>query len=144
VLHWKSTVFAVTVPDRYVGDARARASIGIDIPKLCATDSIEPFGSCRLCVVEIEGARGYAGIVHDAGCRRHGRYAEPASRDVRRGIMELYISDHPLDCLTCSANGELRTAGHGRRRGLREVRYNPHGHNHLQAVKDESNPYFTF
>jgi len=37
---------------------RAAALAGVDIPKLCATDSLEPFGSCRLCLVEIEGRKG--------------------------------------------------------------------------------------
>ena len=43
------------------GTSIMRASViaGITVPKLCATDSLEPFGSCRLCVVEIEGRRGY-------------------------------------------------------------------------------------
>ena len=58
--------------------------------------------------------------------------------------MELYISDHPLDCLTCSANGncELQTAAG--EVGLRDVRYGYEGENHLSAPVDGSNPYFNF
>ena len=65
-------------------------------------------------------------------------------RKLRRGVMELYISDHPLDCLTCSANGncELQTAAG--EVGLRDVRYGYAGENHLDAVVDGSNPYFNF
>ncbi len=63
--------------------------------------------------------------------------------DVRRGIMELYISDHPLDCLTCSANGDCELQDMAGAVGLREVRYNP-VETHLNAEKDESNPYFSF
>ncbi len=124
---------------------RAASSIGIDIPKLCATDSIEPFGSCRLCVVQIEGGRGMP-----ASCTTpvaEGLKVTTQNKklaDVRRGIMELYISDHPLDCLTCSANGDCELQDMAGAVGLREVRYNPLGENHLQAVKDETNPYFSF
>jgi formate dehydrogenase major subunit len=124
---------------------RAAASIGIDIPKLCATDSIEPFGSCRLCVVEIKNARGMP-----ASCTTpiaEGMVVTTQNKklaDVRRGVMELYISDHPLDCLTCSANGDCELQDMAGAVGLREVRYNPAGENHLHSVKDESNPYFTF
>jgi formate dehydrogenase major subunit len=124
---------------------RAAASIGIDIPKLCATDSIEPFGSCRLCVVEIKGGRGMP-----ASCTTpiaEGMVVTTQNKklaDVRRGVMELYISDHPLDCLTCAANGDCELQDMAGAVGLREVRYNPAGENHLRAVKDESNPYFTF
>jgi formate dehydrogenase major subunit len=124
---------------------RAAASIGIDIPKLCATDSIEPFGSCRLCVVEIKGGRGMP-----ASCTTpiaEGMVVTTQNKklaDVRRGVMELYISDHPLDCLTCAANGDCELQDMAGAVGLREVRYNPAGENHLNSVKDESNPYFTF
>ncbi len=58
--------------------------------------------------------------------------------------MELYISDHPLDCLTCSANGDCELQDMAGAVGLREVRYGYEGANHLDAPKDESNPYFTF
>ncbi|MGZ8143861.1 MAG: formate dehydrogenase subunit alpha [Methylosarcina sp.] len=124
---------------------RAAASIGIEIPKLCATDSLDPFGSCRLCVVEIKGGRGMP-----ASCTTpvaEGMIVTTQNKrlaDVRRGVMELYISDHPLDCLTCSANGDCELQDMAGAVGLREVRYNPQGENHLNAVKDESNPYFSF
>jgi formate dehydrogenase major subunit len=136
--------FQVTAPDG-TSVLRAAASIGIDIPKLCATDSIEPFGSCRLCVVEIKGARGMP-----ASCTTpvaEGMVVTTQNKklaDVRRGVMELYISDHPLDCLTCAANGDCELQDMAGAVGLREVRYNPLGENHLSAVKDQSNPYFTF
>ena len=63
---------------------------------------------------------------------------------LRRGVMELYISDHPLDCLTCPANGDCELQDMAGAVGLREVRYGYEGANHLDAEKDESNPYFTF
>ena len=63
---------------------------------------------------------------------------------LRRSVMELYISDHPLDCLTCAANGDCELQDMAGAVGLREVRYGYAGDNHLGAEKDESNPYFTF
>jgi formate dehydrogenase major subunit len=135
--------FKVTAP---VGTSvmRAAASIGIDIPKLCATDSIEPFGSCRLCVVQIEGGRGMpASCTTPVAEGMKVVTQNPRLAEVRRGVMELYISDHPLDCLTCSSNGDCELQDMAGAVGLREVRYKPVT-THLDAKKDESNPYFSF
>ncbi len=63
---------------------------------------------------------------------------------LRRNVMELYISDHPLDCLTCPANGDCELQDMAGSVGLREVRYGFEGENHLKSVKDDSNPYFSF
>ena len=118
---------------------------GISIPKLCATDSLEPFGSCRLCLVEIEGRRGYPASCTTPvaeGIKVHTQ--TPKLADVRRGVMELYISDHPLDCLTCATNGDCELQDMAGAVGLREVRYGYEGENHLKAEKDTSNPYFQF
>ncbi len=123
----------------------ASMMIGTEIPKLCATDSLEPFGSCRLCLVEIEGRRGTPASCTtpvEEGMVVHTQ--TPRLADLRRGVMELYISDHPLDCLTCSANGDCELQDMAGAVGLREVRYGYDGENHLNAPKDESNPYFTF
>ena len=134
----------ITVPE---GTSIMRASIlaGINVPKLCATDSLEPFGSCRLCVVEIEGRRGFPASCTTPvaeGLKVHTQ--TPKLADIRRGTMELYISDHPLDCLTCATNGDCELQDMAGAVGLREVRYGYDGENHLKAEKDESNPYFTF
>ena len=135
--------FKVSVPEG-TSIMRAAASIGIDIPKLCATDSIEPFGSCRLCVVQIEGGRGMpASCTTPAAEGLKVVTQNQKLAEVRRGVMELYISDHPLDCLTCSSNGDCELQDMAGAVGLREVRYNP-VETHLHAVKDESNPYFSF
>src|SRR5271169_2368420 len=135
---------AVTVPS---GTSVMRASIeaGSNVPKLCATDSLEPFGSCRLCLVEIDGRKGYPAsctTVVEPGMKVRTQ-SEPLAR-IRRGVMELYISDHPLDCLTCSANGNCELQDMAGMVGLREVRYGYDGANHLKAPVDASNPYFTF
>ncbi|WP_306004761.1 formate dehydrogenase subunit alpha [Aquicoccus porphyridii] len=151
--------FDVTVPEG-TSVMRAAAEAGISVPKLCATDSVEAFGSCRLCVVEIEGRRGTPsscttpvapGMVVHTGSSK--------VRKIRRGVMELYISDHPLDCLTCSANGDCELQDMAGAVGLRDVRYtapegapldnhfearDTSGENHRYLPKDESNPYFTY
>ncbi len=136
---------------------RASMEAGIKVPKLCATDMVNAFGSCRLCLVEIEGRNGTPAscttpvaegmVVHT----QTGRL-----KDIRRGVMELYISDHPLDCLTCAANGDCELQDMAGAVGLREVRYGYEGRNHVQTresggalnarymPKDESNPYFTY
>jgi len=124
---------------------RAAAENSINIPKLCATDSLDPFGSCRLCLVEIEGRRGYpASCTTPAEAGMVVRTQSPKLQEIRKGVMELYISDHPLDCLTCPANGNCELQDMAGVTGLREVRYGYEGANHLKLKKDESNPYFTF
>ncbi|HEY9415803.1 MAG TPA: formate dehydrogenase subunit alpha [Pseudonocardia sp.] len=127
---------------------RAAKHAGIDIPKLCATDSLEAFGSCRLCVVEIDGAKGTPASCTTpvSGGMVVRTQTEKVAR-LRRGVMELYISDHPLDCLTCSANGDCELQDMAGVTGLREVRYGSGvdaGANHLDAPTDSSNPYFDF
>lgn len=134
---------SVTVP---AGTSIMRAAITADIPipKLCATDRLEAFGSCRLCLIEIDGRRG----MH-ASCTepvQNGIDVHTQSESIakmRRGVMELYISDHPLDCLTCSANGDCELQDMAGAVGLREVRYSD-GENHITADVDTTNPYFSF
>jgi len=124
---------------------RAAALVGVDIPKLCATDRLESFGSCRLCLVEIDGRRGTPSSCTtpvSAGMSVHTQ--TPRLERLRRGVMELYISDHPLDCLTCAANGDCELQDMAGAVGLRDVRYGYAGANHLGLGKDTSNPYFTF
>ncbi|HVY17021.1 MAG TPA: formate dehydrogenase subunit alpha [Rhodopila sp.] len=124
---------------------RAAMEAGIKVPKLCATDSLNSFGSCRLCLVEIEGRSGTpASCTTPVAPGMAVHTISDKLRRLRRGVMELYISDHPLDCLTCSANGncELQTAAG--EVGLRDVRYGYEGANHLSAPVDASNPYFDF
>jgi formate dehydrogenase major subunit len=134
----------VTVPEGTSIMHAAQLS-GVTVPKLCATDSLEPFGSCRLCLVEIEGRRGYpASCTTPVADGIKVKTQTSKLADIRRGVMELYISDHPLDCLTCAANGDCELQDMAGAVGLREVRYGYDGENHLGQTKDESNPYFTF
>ena len=135
---------SVSVPEG-TSIMHAASLSGVTVPKLCATDSLEPFGSCRLCLVEIEGRRGYPASCTTPvaeGIKVHTQ--TPKLADIRRGVMELYISDHPLDCLTCATNGDCELQDMAGAVGLRDVRYGYEGENHLKSVKDTSNPYFTF
>ena len=136
--------FQVTVP-KGASVMRAANEIGLPIPKLCATDSVKAFGSCRLCLVEVEGRKGTPAscttLVEDGMVIR--TQTERLAK-LRRGVMELYISDHPLDCLTCSDNGDCELQDMAGAVGLREVRYGYDGDNHTVSAKDESNPYFTY
>lgn len=141
---------SVTVPAG-TSVMRAAAEAGIGVPKLCATDSLEPFGSCRLCLVEIEGRRGYpASCTTPVEAGMKVRTQSGKLGDLRRGVMELYISDHPLDCLTCPTNGNCELQDMAGVVGLREVRYADGSGGaapiatHTQMKKDESNPYFTY
>ncbi len=124
---------------------RAAAEVGLDVPKLCATDSLKPFGSCRLCLVEIDGKKGTpASCTTPVEPGMVVRTQTPKIERLRRNVMELYISDHPLDCLTCPANGDCELQDMAGVVGLREVRYGYEGENHLDAPTDATNPYFSF
>ena len=154
---------SVSVPEG-TSIMRAAMEMGTQIPKLCATDMVDAFGSCRLCLVEIEGRNGtpascttpaMEGLVVHTQTER--------LKKLRKGVMEFYISDHPLDCLTCAANGDCELQDMAGAVGLRDVRYGYDGENHVFAKtksghshspeacendrwmpKDESNPYFTY
>ncbi|RYX88650.1 MAG: formate dehydrogenase subunit alpha [Comamonadaceae bacterium] len=128
---------------------RAAVDAGVKVPKLCATDSVEPFGSCRLCLVEVEGRKGYpASCTTPCEPGMKVRTQTPKLQELRKGVMELYISDHPLDCLTCSANGNCELQDMAGVTGLREVRYGLDGANHFRGADkpkiDDSNPYFSY
>jgi len=124
---------------------RAASVAGGAIPKLCASDNLAAFGSCRLCLVEIEGMRGTpASCTMPAAEGMAVHTQTPRLQKLRRGVMELYISDHPLDCLTCSANNDCELQDAAAQVGLRDVRYGYAGENHLGQTLDESNPYFDF
>ncbi len=138
----------ITVPEG-TSIMRAASMAQVPIPKLCATDMLEAWGSCRMCLVEIEGVKGTP-----ASCTtpvREGMQVRTQTQrleKLRRGVMELYISDHPLDCLTCPTNGDCELQDMAGAVGLREVRYGFRGENHFapeaKAPVDVSNPYFQY
>jgi formate dehydrogenase major subunit len=124
---------------------RAAMEMGTQIPKLCATDMLDAFGSCRLCLVEIEGRAGTpASCTTPVAPGMAVKTQTERLKRLRKGIMELYISDHPLDCLTCAANGDCELQDMAGAVGLRDVRYGYGGDKHPNPGKDESNPYFTY
>ncbi len=137
---------SVTVP-RGTSLMRAAAELGVSVPKLCATDSLEAFGSCRLCLVEIDGRRGYpASCTTPAEDGMTVRTQSPKLEQLRQGVMELYLSDHPAESVLRD-DGSRELHDMARSLGVTGVRYGHDGHagaNHLDAPKDESNPYFTF
>lgn len=124
---------------------RAAAEAGVTIPKLCASDNLEPFGSCRLCLVEVEGRRGYPASCTtpcENGMKIHTQSEKLAK--LRKGVMELYASDYPREMFENAASGETEFQQMLTAVGLKDVRYGYKGKNHQGGVKDDSNPYFEF
>ena len=115
------------------------------VPTLCDAPNLEPFGSCRLCSVEV-AKEGNGSMKTVAACHTpvaEGQRIFPDTESIlrlRRNILELVLTDHPLDCLTCEANGHCELQAVAARVGIREVRYPP-GDNHLDRPRDESHPY---
>ncbi|MBN8292953.1 formate dehydrogenase subunit alpha [Rhodobacter sp. NTK016B] len=146
--------FEVTVPEG-TSIMRAASMAGIQIPKLCATDSVDAFGSCRLCLVQIDGRNGTPASCTTPVAEGLNVHTQTETvKQLRKGVMELYISDHPLDCLTCAANGDCELQDMAGAVGLRDVRYEAmdthfrprnNGHANPQYMaKDTSNPYFDY
>lgn len=112
---------------------------GIDIPSLCASSALKPYGSCRLCVCEVEGQRGFP-----ASCTtpvRDGMVVKTDGEKTnrhRRNIVELYLSEQPEDALKSS--DQLRQ--YASRFGLRTIRYRNSARRRYAV--DDSNPFFSF
>ena len=124
---------------------RAAALAGIEIPKLCATDSLDPFGSCRLCLVEVEGGRGTpASCTTPVADDMRVRTRTDKLAKLRRSVMELYLSDHPQECLTSPTHSNCELCRMADVVGVTNLRYGYSGDNHLEAPMDRSNPYFDF
>ncbi len=144
----------VTVPE---GTSIMRASMeaGIEIPKLCATDMLDSFGSCRICLVEIEGRNGTpASCTTPVG---EGMVVHTRSERLdalRKGVLELYVSDHPSGWNEERGTGQSEFDRVAAQVGLEQNRYGHDGRNHVAPgngslnidylVRDESNPYFTY
>jgi formate dehydrogenase major subunit len=134
---------AVTVPEG-TSVMRAAALAGVKVPKLCATDTLKAFGSCRLCLVEIEGRKGYpASCTTTVAAGMKIRTQSPKLTQLRRGVIDLYVSDHPLDCESCPAHGHCELEDMAAAVGVTATSYAP-GAMHRPAAKDASNPYFAF
>jgi formate dehydrogenase major subunit len=130
---------SVTVPAG-TSVMRAAALAQVRVPKLCATDTLKAFGSCRMCLVEIEGRKGFpASCTTTVAAGMKIRTRSPKLTELRRGVMDLYLSEHPLD--PSGARCELKDVAE--MVGLTQTSYAPHPGRVLMA-RDESNPYFTF
>jgi formate dehydrogenase major subunit len=117
------------------------------VPTLCDAPNLEPFGSCRICSVEValkkDGKTKTMASCHTPVME--GQYIYPDSeaiKELRKNIIELVLTDHPLDCLTCEVNGNCELQTVAAQVGIREIRY-PEGENHLYKLKDLSHPYMT-
>jgi formate dehydrogenase major subunit len=120
---------------------RAAAISGIAIPKLCATDTLAAFGSCRVCLVEIEGRAGTpASCTTPVAPGMAVRTRSELIDRLRRNVMELYLSDHAPH----AAEGECELHAMAQSVGVAKSRYDQGGATHLALPCDESNPYFTF
>ena len=131
---------AVTVPEG-TSIMRAAMDAGVEIPKLCATDMLDAFGSCRVCLVEIEGRGGTpASCTTPVADGLKVKTVSDRLTAIRRGVMELYISDHPLGW-----NGEANNGAGEMRKiadqvGLSEIRYGLDGRNHVTPSVGFENP----
>ena len=129
----------VTVPEG-VTVLEAARSAGIYIPTLCAGDGLEPYGACRMCIVEIEGMRGFP-----TSCTTVATDGMTVSTDtervstVRRMICEMLISDHPADCLSCTSNQKCELQKIASYLGVTEKRL---ARIEREPVVDDSNPFF--
>ena len=124
----------------------ARRSLGPEsIPTLCDAPNLDPFGSCRVCSVDVALEKNGPSKTF-ASCHTpvaEGQYIYTDSQNVqrlRKNIIELVLTDHPLDCLTCEVNGNCELQTVAARVGINSVRY-PEGENHLEREKDLSHPY---
>ena len=135
---------SVTVPEG-TSVMRAAAMLGNRIPKLCATSTLKAFGSCRMCLVEIEGRKGYpASCTTTVAPGMKVRTQSEKLTQLRENVLELYVSDHPLECDTCPANGHCELQDVATTLGITQSRYSIGGRTHQDAQQDLSNPYFAF
>jgi formate dehydrogenase major subunit len=134
----------VTVPEG-TSVMRAASLAGVQVPKLCATDTLKAFGSCRLCLVEVEGRKGYpASCTTTVAAGMKIKTQSEKLTELRKGVLDLYISDHPLECEGCPADTHCELQDMAAEVGITETSYGPNREMHRPMAKDVSNPYFAF
>ncbi len=117
------------------------------VPTLCDAPNLDPFGACRVCSVDV-ALQQNGTAKSQASCHTPvmaNSYIYPHTERIqklRKNIVELVLSDHPLDCLTCEVNNNCELQTVAAKVGIRDVRY-PEGKNHLDKKKDLSHPYMT-
>ena len=115
------------------------------VPTLCDAPNLDPFGSCRVCSVEV-ALEENGPVKTMASCHipvAEGQYIYTSTESVKRlrkNIVELVLTDHPFECETCSANGDCELQDVAAQVGIENIRY-PEGANHLDQEKDDSHPY---
>ena len=117
------------------------------IPTLCDAPNLDPYGACRVCSVEValeqDGKTKTVASCHTPVMEDSYIYTDSAEvQKLRKNLIELVLTDHPLDCLTCEVNGNCELQDVAAQVGIRDVRY-PKGENHLDREKDLSHPYMT-
>src|SRR5215813_1694242 len=127
----------VTVPDG-TSVMRAAALAGVSVPKLCATDTLKAFGSCRLCLVEIEGRKGYpASCTTTVAAGMKIRTQSDKLMQLRRGVMELYLSDYPIERQPTAVEARTELCSMAEALGVSSSPY-ANGKRHSGQAKDDS------
>ena len=118
----------------------AARKAGISIPHLCYRQDLTPTTSCRLCVVEVEGARTLvASCALPVAPKMVVRTDTQRVRDARKLVVELLLSDHPYDCMTCEKSGSCKLEKYAYEFGIRKTRFQGEKHEYpLRAV----NPFY--
>jgi len=119
---------------------RAAKNLGISIPHLCYREDLTPTTACRLCVVEVEGARTLlASCAYPVADKMVVHTQSPRVREARRLVIELLLSDHPYDCMTCEKSGTCKLEKYAYDFGIRQTRFPGEKHDYpLRAA----NPFF--
>ena len=102
----------------------AAREAGIDIPTLCFLKDINNAGDCRMCIVEVEGRRGFTTSCITAvaeGMIVHTN--TPAVIEARKTVLDLLLSNHHKDCLTCIRSGNCELQALARKYNVRKIRY---------------------
>jgi len=120
---------------------QAALSANVHIPHLCYMPGVEPHGSCRLCIVRIEGMQGCPTACTTMAA--DGMVVESDSEElnaIRRDVVELLIADHPADCLVCSSNQQCELQRVAADLGIAQTRLRREPR---EPEIDDSNPFFT-
>ncbi len=135
----------VTVP-KGTTVLEAAKTLGIDIPTLCHLKELAPDGSCRMCVVEVEGGR-KGGL--NTACTAHCQEGmvvhtgSPRVNDSRRFILDLLLSNHKLECFSCGKNGDCKLQDYCMEYGIDDTTFTE-GKRMPCHQEDTSNPFFTY
>ena len=117
----------------------AALSNGIQIPTLCKHAKLTPFGGCRMCLVEVEGtSKLFTGcttpVWEGMGVITH----TPRLEEIRKTVVELMLSDHPNDCMTCESAGDCTLQDMAYRYGVKDIRFKGE---RRQYDKQDGNPF---